>query len=300
VPETRTDRRALIHQSYLFAPGANERVMVKALTAGADAVVLDLEDSVPASKKDAARRSVARIVAERGQNGPPVHVRINRVGDDYSTPDLNAVVRRGLEAVRIPKAEGADAIAAASERVGKLEREHGLAEGSVRFYPTIESALGLVNAGPIARASARVEALVFGEADFAADVGLPELTSFLPTLMARSTLVTESRAARIGRPVDGAFTRLDDLAGLTVHTERVKQLGFGGKSAIHPSQLPVIHEVFQPTARELKEAEAILAASSGGDGITVVDGRFVDPAIVAYAARIVAFANRPKRENRSE
>lgn len=298
--ELGTDRRPLTHQSYLFAPGSRERVMIKALAAGADAVVLDLEDSVPVSEKDAARSAVSRVVAEHRPEPTPVHVRVNREGDGYCAADLDAVVRPGLEALRLPKAESADAIAAASELVGRLERDRGLAAGSVRFYPTIESAFGLVNVGAIARASARTEALVFGEADFAADLGLPEVTSFMPTLMARSTLVIESRAAGIGRPVDGAFTRLDDLAGLREHTEQVKKLGFGGKSAIHPSQLPIIHTAFQPTPAELDEAEAILAASRDGGGVGVVEGRFVDPAIVAYAARIVELANRSTRENRSE
>lgn len=297
VPEISTERSPLAHHSYLFAPGANPRVMVKAFAAGADAVVLDLEDSVPAAAKDTARDEVARLITARAQDQTPTHVRVNPEGDAYSVADVDAVVQPGLEALRLPKAETPEAIAAIAELVATLERERGLSEGSIRFYPTIESAQGLVNAAAIARSSMRVEALVFGEADFAADLGLPEVTAFLPTLAARSTLVTESRAARIGRPVDGAFTRLDDLAGLQEHTERVRQLGFGGKSAIHPAQLSVIHAVFQPTPTEIAEAEAILAAARSGGGVGVVGGRFVDPAVVAHAARIVEFANRATREN---
>lgn len=286
-----------VHRSYLYAPGSRQRLLDKALTAGADAVICDLEDAVAAPDKESARAAVGELVRSRAATSAcAVHVRVNRSGDGWSSEDVTAVVHPGLEALRLPKCEAAAPIRALDGLLADLERERDMPVGSVRLYPTIESAAGALAAGELARSNPRVAALVFGPSDFVADLGLMGSQEFEATAYARSMLVLESRAAGIGRPVDGAFTDLADIEGLRSAARRVRGLGFGGKSAIHPTQLPVLHEVFTPTADEVERARRIVASLDDATATAVVDGSFVDPAIVAQAHAVLDLAERTTRK----
>ncbi|MDD9207558.1 CoA ester lyase [Georgenia sp. 10Sc9-8] len=286
-----------MHRSYLYAPGSKQRILDKALVAGADAIVCDLEDAVALPDKASARAAVGALVREHAEEAEcAVHVRVNRSGDGWSADDLAAVLHPGLEALRLPKCESAEPVRLLDVRITELERERGLPVGSVQLYPTIESAAGAVAARDLARSSPRVAALVFGPSDFVADLGLMGSSQFEATVLARSTLVLESRAARIGRPVDGAFTDLSDSDGLRQLALRVRDLGFGGKSAIHPRQLPVLHEVFTPTADEVERAERIIDSLDERTATAVVDGSFVDPAIVTQAQAVLRLAERTSRK----
>lgn len=281
------------HRSYLFAPGSNERVLGKALRAGADAVVCDLEDAVAVHEKGLARDTAGALVRDAAASaGCAVHVRVNPDGDGFSEADVRAVVHPGLEALRLPKCESASAVAAVDDLLRGLERERGIPEGSTRLYPTIESAAGALAVGEIARASARTAAVVFGPADFSADIGLVGGDQYEATLLTRSMLVLHSRAAGISPPVDGAFPDLADTDGLLRLATRVRGLGFGGKSAIHPAQLPVLHEVFTPTEDEVERARRVVASLEQGNAVAVVDGGFVDAAVVAQARRVLDLAGR--------
>jgi citrate lyase subunit beta/citryl-CoA lyase len=281
------------HRSFLYAPGSNAHILAKVLTAGADAVILDLEDAVAAADKDSARETVAALVRDEAPAAScAVHVRVNRDRSGYSEIDIAAVVHRGLAALRLPKCDDAAEVGALDQLLSTLETERGLREGEVLLYPTIETAAGALRAGEIARSSPRVAALAFGPSDFAADLGLPRLDSFEATAMARSMLVMESRAAGIGRPVDGAFTSLGDVDGLRRAARRARELGFAGKSAIHPAQLPVLHDVVTPTPEELVRARKVVASLDESTAAAVVDGGFVDPAVVAHARRLIEMAER--------
>lgn len=281
------------YRSFLFAPGSNARILGKVLDAGADAVVLDLEDAVAAADKEPARAAVAALLRDRARNAScAVHVRIDRDRSGLSEADVAAVVHPGLDALRLPKCESPEEVAALGDQLTTIEAERDLPPESVLLYPTIESAAGVLAAGALARSSPRVAALVFGPADFAADLGLTGTTDYDATVVARSMLVLESRAAGIGRPVDGAYTDLADLDGLRQLATRVRALGFGGKSAIHPSQLAVLHEVFTPSAAEVERARAIVDSLSDGSATAVVDGAFVDAAVVAHAQQVIETARR--------
>jgi citrate lyase subunit beta/citryl-CoA lyase len=157
----------------------------------------------------------------------------------------------------------------------------------VRLYPTVESAVGVLRAGELAAASDRVARLGFGAADFLADIGAPGPAHGPATLAARGQLVLASRAAGIGAPVDSVHTIVDDPAGLRESASAARQLGFFGKSVIHPAQLPVVHEVFTPGGDELAWARRV--AATGGDP-TTVDGEFVDPPVLARARGLLALA----------
>lgn len=279
-------------RSFLYAPGSSDRILAKVLDAGADAVICDLEDAVAPSHKVRARAQVAQLLTTRAAHAPcEVHVRINQDGDGFDTDDLDAVAQPALDAIRLPKCEDPAAIVALDRTLSRLEQARGLPEGRIRLYPTIESALGLDRARELASASPRVASLAFGPSDFAADLGLRSGDDRDATLLARSTLVTASRLAGIAPPVDGAFTALDDPDGLRSLAAWTRSLGFVGKSAVHPRQLDILHDVFTPTEDEIAVARRVVDSLDDDRATAVVDGGFVDPAVVARAQAVLALAD---------
>jgi citrate lyase subunit beta/citryl-CoA lyase len=290
-------------RSWLYVPGNRSPMVEGAFRHGADAIVLDLEDSVPASEKEQARRLVAGII-ESGQTQtrrsqqrrPLVWVRINRPGTEESTADLRAAVRIGLDGLRVPKVETPHEIVALDRALVSVELAAGLETGRTRLVCGIESALGVVHAYEIASASPRVVGLAFGGADFQADVGATEGPERLETLMARSTLVLASRAAGLNPPVDTVHLAIDDDDALRVSTERGRDLGFFGRSAIHPRQVPIINEVFTPDDADVVHATHLIQAAElamrEGDGsLRLADGTFVDAAILRRAQLVLQLAN---------
>ena len=284
---------AAAHRSYLFAPGSDPAVMRKALASAADAVVLDLEDAVATAHKDAARAEIGRLLGELDAEplpgrSPAVHVRINRSGDGYATDDVAVAVHPLVEAIRLPKAEDADAVRAVAATIAQHESSLGMRPGTVRLYPTIESARGVMAAEAVAASNPRVARLVFGQADLVADLG-GRGDDTLTTLVPRALVALASRAAGIDAPVDGATTDLTDAAVLDAALERARALGFFGKSAIHPRQLAAINDAFTPDDEELEAAERIIhAAEVAEGGATSVDGELVDAAIVRRATSLLA------------
>lgn len=281
-----------LHRSYLYAPGSNRRTIAKALAAGADAVVLDLEDAVAPAEKAAARSQVAATVAARGVDAAcDLHVRVNRAADRYHEDDVRAVVQPGLQALRVPKVEGADGLRELDALLATCEQAAGLAVGSIALYPTIESAVGTLRVAGALSATARTHRVAFGATDFLADIGAWG-DEEMATLHVRSQLVLASRAAGVGPPIDSVHTRLDDGHGLRRAAERARALGFFGKSVIHPQQLAIVHEVFTPSEAELRWAtrvvEALGVAARAGSGATSVEGQFVDEAIAARARALLS------------
>lgn len=283
------------HRIYLFAPGDRAELMRKALTAGADAVILDLEDAVAPSAKDGARTEVQRLLDESA--GSPtaiaIHVRINATADGYDDRDLAIAVHPTVEAIRLPKAEDAAAIRAVSERIGVLESAAGMPFGTVRLYPTIESARGVMRAEQIAACDARIARLVAGRADLIADLGARG-DDGLALLVPQALIAIASRSAGIDAPVDGATTDLTDASVLHEDLERARSLGYFGKSAIHPRQIEAIRSAFTPSAEEIEAATRIVrAAAAIGEGALSLDGQLVDAAIVRRAHGLLRLWREP-------
>lgn len=267
--------------------------MRKALEAGADAVVLDLEDGVAMDQKEQARTNVAALLTDLAGTPPEpeIHLRVNRSGAGYSAEDLRLAASPLVRAVRLPKAEDAPMVRAASTVLAEAEAASSAGHGTTALYPTIESAVGVLEASAIATADPRVARLVLGQADLVADIGAHG-DDAIATLVPRSLLVLASRAAGIGAPVDGAFTDLSDEAGLRAALERARALGMFGKSAIHPRQLAAVHEAFTPTPEEVARARRIVdafdAATRDGSGVTVLDGEMIDLPIVQRAKGLLS------------
>jgi citrate lyase subunit beta/citryl-CoA lyase len=286
-------RRAL--RSFLFAPADNQRILDKVFTAGADAVVIDLEDAVAPSSKSEAREILRRNLESLDPaTTTPIWVRINPVGSGLWRDDLAAVVGPWLSGVRIPKAQDLEAVERVADFLGLREKTAGVDPGSISLTLTIENAVGVERCGELALCD-RVTNLCFGNVDFLADINARDGEDGIAALYAHSRVVLASRVAGIGPPIAPVLTRLDDEALLRSTTERFRNLGFFGRSCIHPKQLPVIHDVFTPAADEVAEAREIVAAyergleDASGSEVTA-GGQFVDIAVVKRARAVLALA----------
>lgn len=259
--------------SLLFVPASRPERYAKALEAGADGVIIDLEDAVAPAEKDSARASLAAWL----DPAHPVLVRINAANTPWFVADLELLARPGVRAVVLPKAEHADDVEVASR-----------AGNGLLVLPLIESALGFERRMALAHAD-HVERLVFGQIDFQADMNMrcaeDELLPF------RSGLVLASRLAGIAAPIDGPTTSFDDEAVLRTDAQRARRLGFGGKLCIHPRQVAVVNACFTPSADEVAWAKRVIAADAGaGGGAVAVDGKMVDRPVVLRAQAILADA----------
>lgn len=261
-------------RSYLFVPGNRPERFAKACAAGADAVIVDLEDAVPAPDKHAAREALASWVSPAHQ----VLVRVNSADSEWFRDDLALCGLPGVAGIVLPKAEQAADLAAI--RVA----------GATKILPLIESALGLWNAPYLARAPG-VERLVFGAIDFSVDLRIKEGHQQL--LYFRSQLVLVSRVAGIQAPVDGVTVAIDDIGPVREDTGLARSLGFGGKLCIHPRQVPIVNAGFAPTTAETDWATRVLAAAENANGAAVaVDGKMVDRPVILVAQQMLEDAAR--------
>jgi citrate lyase subunit beta/citryl-CoA lyase len=259
-------------RSWLFVPATRPERFAKAAASGADLVIVDLEDAVPADSKESARADAAAWLSGDGLAA----VRVNPVGSEHHAADVEALTGLpGLRAVVLPMASSVEVLAALHDRLGP----------GVALVAQVETAAGLVRAADLAGAPGVVR-LAFGHLDFAFDVDAAPDGGTVDH--ARSALVVASRAAGVAAPVDSVTTELDDREATRRDAVRARALGFTGKLCIHPRQVGTVNEAMSPTDDEVAWAERVLAA--GTSGAARVDGQMVDAPVVASAERIVARA----------
>lgn len=281
-------------RTLLYTPGHREAMVARVLGGGLavspDVALLDLEDGVPATEKEAARRVIASALTGRRRTTLRF-VRVGRSASDDLAADLAAVVRDGLDGVLVPKVARAEELEIMDELLAERERAASLARGSVRVLASIESAAGLLDAPRIARAP-RLTGLVFGSEDFASDLGLPTRREgeAAELLYARSAIVVAAAAAGVPA-IDGIWADFRDAAGLREDALRGRRLGFSGRQCIHPDQIAIVNEVFAPTDEEIAHARRVVAAYDEGlaRGLAAValNGEMLDPPIVARARRVL-------------
>lgn len=276
------------YRSYLYVPAYREDRIQKAYDGAADAVVLDLEDAVPPSKKDQARAVAAEVLTELPAK--PTSVRVNWIDSGRCREDVMAVAQPGLAAVRLPKVEHPEQVQQVAEWLDE-------ANCGAEIQLLIESAHAVENAYRLATASPRVGLLGLGESDLRADLCTDLRTDGEDTTLdaARARCVIVSRAARLDSPVQSVHPDVRDLDGLRASTRRGKAMGFLGRFAIHPTQLPVINEVFTPTGEEITEAEAVADAArrareQNSSFVVTDDGRTIGPPIVDKAHTVLDLA----------
>jgi citrate lyase subunit beta/citryl-CoA lyase len=261
----------------LYVPANRPDRFAKAVAAGPDLVVFDLEDAVPVDAKADARGWAVAWIAANAHG--PVEIRVNALGSPWIEDDLAAVSAVPSVRIRLPKVESAADVRAVLEKVP-----------SARITALIESPLGLERAFEIATADPRLTAIALGEADLSSALGVDDARGLA---WARGRLVSASRAAGLGAPMMSVYPNVRDLDGLRQTCEEGRALGFVGRTAIHPRQLSTIVEAFTPSAVQVAEAEALLeavekAGLSDGGVIVLPDGRMVDPAMIGRAREVAA------------
>ena len=277
-------------RSYLFVPATSGRKIDKAHASAADAVIVDLEDAVATSEKPAARTALAEMLAQ--PRAKPTWVRINATGTPFCYDDLLAVCRAGVDGVLLPKVESAQQVCMVDWLLSNLERQRGLPDRGIELMGIVETASGLQRVGQIAAGSPRLRRLMFGAVDLAADLGIDIGDDTGATSQARFAIACASRAAGIEAPVDTAYTEIANADGLRRTTERARDLGYIGKSCIHPSQVETVNAVFTPSAAEVAWAgrvvETFESAERQGRGAVTLDGRMLDYPVVDKARRLLA------------
>jgi len=282
-----------LRRTALYIPGNDPSMILNSGIFGPDSVVLDLEDAVSINEKDSARILVRNALRTVDFGPSEVVVRINALSTPYGRDDLEAIVCPELDAVRLPKCEQEEDVRELDEILNKLESERGMTRGSVKIMPLIESAMGSYNAVEIARASSRNSAINFGGEDYTSDMGAQRTREGAELLDIRMRILMAARIAGIDA-LDTVFGNVNDEEGLVAETRLIKQLGFDGKSIIHPRQVKPIHQVFTPSEKEINKAkrviQAIEEAEKRSSGVVALDGRMIDAPVVAKARRVLAFA----------
>ncbi len=275
-----------MRRTMLYLPGNNPNMLTRGYLFGSDGLIMDLEDAVAEGEKDAARILV-RDVLRRGEFGDcEVTVRVNAMDTPYWREDLAAVVPAGVDGIRVPKVESPQMVRDIDEELASLEDAAGIVPGRTKVFCLLETAHSVWQAYDIARASSRVTAIAPGGEDLAADLRTSRSQEGTELEWIRRMIVVAARAAGVDA-LDTVFPRVTDDEGLRREVEFTKQLGYDGKSAIHPNQIPIIHDVYTPTEREIESArrivEAAREAAQRGLGAVSVDGRMVDVPVVRRA-----------------
>ncbi|HET6173202.1 MAG TPA: CoA ester lyase [Gaiellales bacterium] len=281
-------------RTILFAPGNDRRKIDKALRLGATAVMLDLEDAVAATEKEAARALVCESVLAAPADGPLVGVRINSAASGLADADLESLAAAlpGIALITVPMVDGPDEILQVAARLEALERTAGLPAGGIGILAMAETARGVLAAREIAESSPRLRTFIFGPADLGRELGVEPTADGFEQLHARSAIVLAARAAGKQSPVDGPYLKLDDDEGCAVSSAWARRLGFQGKVVLHPRQLPIAAAAFAPGERELAWAREVdrafaEAEASGVSSIKLSDGTFVDYPVAQRARDIL-------------
>ena len=286
---------AWVLRSLLFVPGHRREMITKAAAAGADAVILDLEDGVAPGEKDAARRTVAAALDGSLPEHLVVFVRVNSTGSGLLDADLRGAARARMDGVCLPKCESPADVQALATRLLAVEDRLGLPRGRLKILTLVETARGVLNAAAVARESPRAWGVVFGAEDFTADAGLPRTREGTELAPARTAVSLAAHAAGV-EAIDGIFADFRDGAGLAADTAEARRLGYTGKTVIHPAQIAPVHRVLAPAADEIAKARRIVdafeQAEAAGSGIVVVDGAMVDRPVAVRAQRVLARAGR--------
>lgn len=276
-------------RSLLYVPVVSERFVARAHTRGADAIVLELEDAVAPSEKERARRLVPEVAETVSQGGADILVRINRPWR-LAVRDVEAAIGPRVSALVLPKVDSAEHVLALAEVAESVEEERGLPVGHTRFFARIEGAQGLLRAAEIAAAHPRVVALGLGSADYTLAAGM--VFGGAGNVAASFQVVNAAVAAgRLPLGLVSTITEYGDLAGFRRVAEESRALGLRGAPCVHPSQVPILNEVFSPTSGELERAERVVAeyerALARGEGAVAVDGQLVDAPFYEQAKRLL-------------
>lgn len=283
-----------LRRTMLFVPGNNPAMLKDAGIYGADAIMFDLEDAVAISEKDTARYLVYEMIKNVDFGQVELVVRINGLDTPYWQNDVRAMVKAGIDVIRLPKVETADMMTDLTIMILLAEKEFGRQAGETRVMAAIESALGVLNAREIAMScQGRMMGIALSGMDYTKDMGTYRYPDGQELYFARNMVLHAARAAKIAA-FDTVFTDMNDEAGFLRETRLIHQLGYDGKSVINPRQIPLVNLVYQPTKSEILAAQTVVAASKTaakkGSGVLSLNGQMIDRPVVLQAEKVLQLA----------
>lgn len=282
-----------LRRTMLYVPGNNAGMVRDAGIYPADCIMFDLEDSVSINEKDSARFLVFQALTTLSYPKKELVVRINDPHTQIGRDDLEAMVRTRKAVIRLPKAETAADVTFCASLIEGIEKKINAPAGSIRMMAAIESAAGVLNAQEIALASKRLIGIAIGAEDYVTDLKTTRSPEGIELLFGRSMVLLAARAAGIDA-IDTVYSDVNNEEGLRKETALIKQLGFDGKSIINPRQIKIVHEVFTPSEKEIKNAlavlEAIMEAERKGSGVIALNGKMIDKPVVTRAENVLALA----------
>ena len=291
IPRPKPERFRL-RRTMMFLSAQKPGLTKDAYIYGVDSIMLDLEDSVTMTEKDAARLLVHNALKTIDYGDTEMVVRVSPLNTPYGKKDVEAVVKAGVHVIRMPKTETADEIRELEAEIEKVETELGCV-GRTQIMAAIESTLGVINAYQIATASKRMMGIALGAEDYCANLKAQRTPEGMELLQARQTIVVAARAAGIDA-LDTVYSNLNDMETFRKEVELIKTLGFDGKSIINPRQIEIVNEVFAPTEKAIEKAKTIIAAikeaEKRGSGVIAVNGKMVDRPVVIRAQRTIDLA----------
>lgn len=282
-----------LRRTMMFVPGNNPAMVKDAGIYGADSIMFDLEDAVSMAEKDAARDLVYEALQTQNYGDAELVVRVNGQDTPYYANDVRAMVKAGIDVVRLPKAEDAEMVKRLDADITAAEKEFGREEGSTMLMAAIESAKGVINAYQIASASERMMGIALSAEDYTTDMKTHRYPDGAELEFARNMVLHAARAAGVAA-FDTVFTNMNDTEGFYRETEYIHQLGFDGKSLVNPRQIPMVNKVYEPTKKEIENAKnvenAIKEAKLKGSGVISMNGQMVDRPVVLRAERVMRLA----------
>lgn len=282
-----------LRRTMMFVPGNNPSMVKDAGIYGADSIMFDLEDSVSMNEKDAARMLVFHALQAVDYGKAELVVRINDLHSDFGKADIYAVVKAGVNVIRLPKTETVEDVTEVEAVIEQAEKFFNISVGKTKMMAAIEGASGVLNAPAIAKASQRLIGIAIGAEDYVTNMKTRRYPDGQELFFARSMILHAARAAGIAA-FDTVYSDVDNEAGLRAEVELIHQLGFDGKSVINPRQIPVVNSVYQPSEKEIQNAKAVIRAieeaKAKGSGVIALNGKMIDKPVVERAERVMMLA----------
>ncbi len=284
-------------RTMLFCPATNPKLFLNAPFLGADSIIFDLEDAVRYNDKDAARDLLLYALKYLDFGDVQICGRINPLTSEFGEADVRALIPAGLRYMRLPTCESKEHVQQLDALLTEVEKEHGIEVGSSKIQCSIESPLGIHNLEEIIKASDRVVSMSFGAEDYTRLLGVDRTKDATELFFARAKMVNVAKVYDI-EAIDTSWTDFNDLEGFEKEAKQAKQLGFSGKSCIHPSQIDVVHDIFTPKMEEIEKSLVIIEemkkAGIEKGGVIQINGKMIDIPVIEKAKRIVELARAAK------
>lgn len=288
-----------LRRSMLFVPGSNAAMISNTFIYKPDAIMFDLEDAVALKEKDSARILVAHALQHPLYQEIETVVRVNPLDSEFGLADLNAVVRAGVDVVRMPKTETAQDVIDMDREITEIEKVCGREVGSTKMLAAIESPLGITQANQIATASKRLIGIALGAEDYVRNLKTERSPEGIELLFARCSILQAARAAGI-QAFDTVYSNANNEEGFLAEAALIKQLGFDGKSLINPRQIELLHNLFAPTQKDVDQARRVIDAAEeaerNGLGVVSLNGKMIDAPIIDRAKLVLERAKSGIRE----